>query len=115
MVHGEVYSTKVYMDRLSVFTDCGAPWAVEPTDGCDSVSPNKIVFAGHYCKLWSARNIVGGAKPSTSTLLVISFNISAGIHCHYFSPECYMGSFLPHRVCLFLFTVMQVLRWNTNY
>ena len=102
MVHGEVYSTKVYMDRLSVFTDCGAPWAVEPTDGCDSVSPNKIVFAGHYCKLWSARNIVGGAKPSASTLLVISFNISAGIHCHYFCPECYMGSFHIEYVIFFL-------------
>ena len=80
------------MARLSVFTDCGVPFTVEPTDSWDTVSPNKIVFAGHYRKLRSARNIVGGTlKPSASTLLVISFNISAGIHCHYFSPlKCYM-------------------------
>ena len=94
VVHGEVSSTKVHMARLSVFTDCGVPWAVEPTDGYDSVSPNKVVFAGHYCKLRSARNLVGSTlKPSASILLVISFNIhvSAGIHCHYFSLlKCYM-------------------------
>ena len=92
MVHREVYSTKVYMARLSVFTDCGVPFTVEPTDSWDTVSPNQIVFAGDYRKLRSARNIVGGTlKPPASTLLVISFNISAGIHCHYFSPlKCYM-------------------------
>ena len=77
-----------------LFTDRGVPWAVEPTDGWNSVSRNKIVFAGHYSKLRSARNVVGGTlKPSASILLVISFNIhvSAGIHCHYFSPlKCYM-------------------------
>ena len=105
VVHREVYSTKVYMARLSVFTDCGIPFTVEPTDSWDTVSPNKIVFAGHYRKLRSARNIVGGTlKPSASTLLVISFNISAGIYCHYFSPlKCYMPPLLSTQSVSFSF------------
>ena len=92
VVHGEVYSTKVHMDRLSVVYRLWGSLSCRTNRWLGQcVSPNKIAFAGHCCGLGSARNIVEGTlKPSASTVLVISFNISPGIHCHYFFPKCYM-------------------------
>ena len=88
-----------------LFTDRGVPWAVEPTDGWDSVSPNKIVFAGHYCKLWSARNIVGGTcKPSASTVLVNSlFQHICRDSLPLFFPKVLHASPSFHVECVILF------------
>lgn len=92
------------MDRLSVVYRLWGSLGCETNRWLDSVSPNKIVFGGHYSKLWSARNIVGGTlKPSASTFWSSLSTYLQGFIGIIFPQSVTCLSFLPHRVCHFLF------------
>lgn len=94
VVHGEVYSTKVHMDLQAV--SC---LQIVGFLGLQNQQMVETVFPQIRSCLQDITANFGQQETQLEALVnlqhqpfwsILSFNISAGIHCHYFSPKCYM-------------------------